>query len=139
MRALWIATARAAPLNSRKIAGTACRDFCELNLGVLFLKDQKYCSFCGKPEEFVKKLITGKNGACICDECIVICGDMVKEADAGAAEQVPLKTPAEIKSELDKYIVGQHEAKKVLSVAVYNHYKRKIGRASCRERVWTWV
>ena len=49
---------------------------------------------------------------------------MVKEADAGAAEQVPLKTPAEIKSELDKYIVGQHEAKKVLSVAVYNHYKR---------------
>ena len=88
------------------------------------MKDQKYCSFCGKPEEFVKKLITGKNGACICDECIVICGDMVKEADAGAAEQVPLKTPAEIKSELDKYIVGQHEAKKVLSVAVYNHYKR---------------
>ncbi len=89
------------------------------------MKDnQKFCSFCGKPEELVKKLIAGQNGAFICDECIEICDDMIKEADTAPAAPVPLKKPSEIKEELDKYIVGQDEAKKVLSVAVYNHYKR---------------
>ena len=72
----------------------------------------------------VKKLITGRDGSCICDECVLICGDMLKETEDTDNSLVPLKTPAEIKEELDKYIVGQNEAKKVLSVAVYNHYKR---------------
>ena len=88
------------------------------------MKEKRYCSFCGKPEELVNKLITGQNGACICDECLEIGYDMVKEEVGDKFEPVPLKKPAEIKAELDKYIVGQDEAKKVLSVAVYNHYKR---------------
>ncbi|MCH5146700.1 MAG: ATP-dependent Clp protease ATP-binding subunit ClpX [Clostridiales bacterium] len=88
------------------------------------MKDQQFCSFCGKPEDLVKRLITGRNGARICDECVEICRDMVKDLDVDVSAPVPLKAPAEIKSELDKYIVGQNEAKRVLSVAVYNHYKR---------------
>ena len=88
-------------------------------------ESQRFCSFCGKPEELVKKLIAGQNGAFICDECVEICKDMLSETDRGGATQpVPLKKPSEIKEELDKYIVGQDEAKRVLSVAVYNHYKR---------------
>ena len=71
------------------------------------------------------RLISGQDGACICDECVLICNDMIDElSDNKSDAPVPLKKPAEIKDELDKYIVGQDEAKKVLSVAVYNHYKR---------------
>ena len=88
------------------------------------MKEKRFCSFCGKSEDKVNRLISGQNGACICDECITICGDMIKDLDETGLEPVPLKKPAEIKNELDKYIVGQDEAKKVLSVAVYNHYKR---------------
>lgn len=90
--------------------------------------NMKFCSFCGKPEKLVKKLIAGNDGACICDECVEICKDMVSEEEASVCAPVPLMTPVELKGELDKYIVGQHEAKEVLSVAVYNHYKR-INRA----------
>ncbi len=85
---------------------------------------QKFCSFCGKPEDLVKRLIAGQNDAFICDECVDICRDMIRETTDETAEPVPLKKPFEIKAELDKYIVGQDEAKRVLSVAVYNHYKR---------------
>ncbi len=88
------------------------------------LKEKRFCSFCGKSEDKVSRLISGQNGACICDECVTICGDMVRDLDDAELTPVPLKKPAEIKEELDKYIVGQDEAKKVLSVAVYNHYKR---------------
>lgn len=84
------------------------------------------CSFCGKPKEATRRLISGPDGACICDECVEICKSMVDEWEKEKAPQtkVPLKKPAEIKAELDKYIVGQDKAKRVLSVAVYNHYKR---------------
>lgn len=98
------------------------------------MKEKRYCSFCGKPEDLVKKLITGQNGACICDECIEIAHDMVKEEGDESFTPVPLKKPAEIKAELDKYIVGQDEAKKVLSVAVYNHYKRINNAASPKSK-----
>ena len=95
-------------------------------------ENHRFCSFCGKPEDLVKRLIAGQNSAFICDECVEICRDMLKEADDRPAEPVPLRKPSEIKDELDKYIVGQDEAKKVLSVAVYNHYKRinNLGKES---------
>ena len=87
-------------------------------------KDHR-CSFCGKPEEESKKLIAGPDGVFICEDCIEICKAMLDETtDKDLIEDVPLKKPAEIKAELDKYIVGQDKAKRVLSVAVYNHYKR---------------
>ncbi len=84
------------------------------------------CSFCGKEKKDTRRLITGPDGACICDECITICKSMMDEweQEKAPAENVPLKKPSEIKEELDKYIVGQDKAKRVLSVAVYNHYKR---------------
>ncbi len=88
-------------------------------------KYEQYCSFCGKGKEFTKQLVAGPNNIFICDECIELCKDMLDES---RAEELPapvaLKKPAELKAELDKYIVGQDNAKKVLSVAVYNHYKR---------------
>ncbi len=90
--------------------------------------EQLFCSFCGKPKELAKRLIAGPSGIYICDECIEICREVSLEEEKnestnGGAE-VKLLKPAEIKSKLDEYIIGQDEAKKVLSVAVYNHYKR---------------
>ncbi len=86
--------------------------------------DEQCCSFCGKPKSRTKVLISGPNGLAICDECIEICNEEIKADRQSTAETVELKKPSEIKAELDKYIVGQDKAKKVLSVAVYNHYKR---------------
>ena len=87
----------------------------------------QHCSFCGKPKEETRRLLTGPDGeACICDECIDLCKSMLEEweSDKEPTQDVPLKKPSEIKAELDHYIVGQDKAKRVLSVAVYNHYKR---------------
>ena len=87
--------------------------------------DEQFCSFCGKPRSRTKVLITGPNGLSICDECVELCEEEIRAAEEKPADAaVELKKPSEIKAELDKYIVGQDKAKKVLSVAVYNHYKR---------------
>ncbi|MDO6563171.1 ATP-dependent Clp protease ATP-binding subunit ClpX [Amphritea sp. 1_MG-2023] len=86
-----------------------------------------YCSFCGKSQDEVKKLIAGPS-VFICDECVDLCNDIIKEeiqdAEAPQEDGDHLPTPAEIKNNLDAYVIGQERAKKVLSVAVYNHYKR---------------
>ena len=84
-----------------------------------------HCVFCGKPKEKINVFITGPKGLVICDECIEACNDALREMTAETNDQnVKLLKPHEIKAELDKYIIGQDDAKKVLSVAVYNHYKR---------------
>ena len=88
---------------------------------------QLTCSFCGKPQDEVKKLIAGPT-VYICDECIELCNDIIDEEsrlDQVSEQNVDsLPKPAEIKEILDEYVIGQEQAKKVLSVAVYNHYKR---------------
>ncbi|MES2228986.1 MAG: ATP-dependent Clp protease ATP-binding subunit ClpX [Pseudomonadota bacterium] len=87
-----------------------------------------YCSFCGKSQHEVKKLIAGPS-VFICDECIELCNDIIRDevpaegADAKAAKS-DLPVPSEIKASLDQYVIGQDVAKRTLSVAVYNHYKR---------------
>ena len=97
------------------------------------MKNQRFCSFCGKPEDLVKRLIAGQHEAYICDECVEICKDMMRDTVDEDLKAVPLKKPSEIKAELDKFIVGQDEAKKVLSVAVYNHYKRINNKLTKKE------
>lgn len=90
---------------------------------------QQHCSFCGKSEDKVRKLLAGPSGVCICDECVETCSAIIHGeslADMSEDAHVRLLKPEEIKSELDKYVVGQETAKKTLSVAVYNHYKRVL-------------
>ena len=86
-----------------------------------------YCSFCGKSQKEVKKLIAGPT-VYICNECIELCNEIIAEEEAKEdsirKSYSPLPTPPQIKSFLDEYVIGQERAKKVLSVAVYNHYKR---------------
>ena len=88
-------------------------------------KYEPSCSFCGKEKSKTKKLIAGPDGIYICDECVELCKDMLDQMPSSSPqEKIPLKKPSEIKEELDHYIIGQDKAKRVLSVAVYNHYKR---------------
>ena len=88
-------------------------------------KIQARCSFCNKSEDQVRKLIAGPN-AFICDQCVDICAEIIDEEFVGspASDGIQLLKPMEIKEFLDEYVIGQDQAKKVLSVAVYNHYKR---------------
>lgn len=96
--------------------------------------DKIRCSFCGKTQDQVRKLIAGSNNVFICDECIDLCGEILEEELDGHEEEgldlneINLLKPKEIKSFLDEYVIGQEDAKKVLSVAVYNHYKRVTSR-----------
>ena len=90
-------------------------------------KNTLYCSFCGKSQHEVRKLIAGPS-VFICDECIELCNDIIRDetatAEPGKAVKSDLPTPAEICNILDSYVIGQETAKRILSVAVYNHYKR---------------
>jgi ATP-dependent Clp protease ATP-binding subunit ClpX len=88
-------------------------------------KNTRYCSFCGKSEHEVRKLIAGPT-VFICDECVVLCMDIIRAADKGvlAKEGDDIAKPADIAKVLDDYVIGQEKAKKILSVAVHNHYKR---------------
>ena len=89
------------------------------------------CSFCNKTQDQVKKLIAGPAGVYICDECVEICSDIIAEEFddepevAERDQQINLLKPVEIRNFLDEYVIGQEEAKKVLAVSVYNHYKRR--------------
>lgn len=96
-------------------------------------EDRIRCSFCGKTQEQVRKLIAGPGGAYICDECVDICAEIIEEEELEEEEgttqhsekqEINLLKPEELKAFLDEYVIGQDNAKKVLSVAVYNHYKK---------------
>lgn len=91
------------------------------------------CSFCGKPQDAVRKLIAGPDGIFICDECVSLCSEIIEEelyeeelASNANDMEINLLKPKEIKAFMDEYVIGQEEAKKTLAVAVYNHYKRVL-------------
>ncbi|MCC6048161.1 MAG: ATP-dependent Clp protease ATP-binding subunit ClpX, partial [Thermodesulfobacterium sp.] len=93
-------------------------------------KDEPRCSFCGRSQNEVKKLIAGAQ-AYICNECVELCNEILEEEFERAneaEERAKLPKPAEIKAYLDQYVIGQERAKKILSVAVYNHYKRILSK-----------
>lgn len=94
------------------------------------MSETLYCSFCQRPQEEVGRLISGPDNVHICDECVAICMEILEEEKPGEEsgnihfEFGPIPSPREIVAQLDQYVIGQERAKKVLSVAVYNHYKR---------------
>jgi ATP-dependent Clp protease ATP-binding subunit ClpX len=98
-----------------------------------------YCSFCGKSQHEVKKLIAGPS-VFICDECIELCNDIIRdevpaEGSAAKTSKSDLPMPSEIKASLDNYVIGQDPAKRILSVAVYNHYKRLKHMSTSKDEV----
>lgn len=100
---------------------------------------QVRCSFCNKTQDQVRKLIAGPDGVYICDECVDICAEIIEEEyeeeQAGEELDINLLKPAEIKEFLDDYVIGQEEAKKVLAVSVYNHYKRVTAKRETNDGV----
>ncbi len=103
-------------------------------------KESLHCSFCGRPDDKVSFLIPSREGPCICDECVDTCQEFLKEyladtetpAEGEALSYDTLPRPHEIKALLDEYVIGQDEAKRVLAVAVYNHYKRILSHEDAR-------
>ncbi len=91
----------------------------------MFRESDVRCSFCGKSQKEVKRLIAGP-GVYICDRCVALCSKIIKDSEKEQKKDAPkeLPTPQEIKNFLDQYVIGQERAKKIISVAVYNHYKR---------------
>ena len=101
------------------------------------IDDQLRCSFCNRTQAQVRKLISGIDGVYICDHCVDLCAEIIEEelgyeedTDMGPFSDINLLKPEEIKAFLDEYVIGQDQAKKVLSVAVYNHYKRIMAAES---------
>jgi ATP-dependent Clp protease ATP-binding subunit ClpX len=94
-----------------------------------------YCSFCGKSQHEVRKLIAGPS-VFVCDECVELCNDIIREEleERGERSRDKLPTPHEVKAVLDEYVIGQERAKKILSVAVYNHYKRLENKSGGRTK-----
>src|SRR4029079_828366 len=92
-------------------------------------KVQYHCSFCGKNQDQVRRLIAGPGAVYICDECVELCREIIEEESSSSSKQPAttgqrIPSPKQIFEQLAQYVVGQEQAKKVLSVAVYNHYKR---------------
>ena len=100
--------------------------------------ESHHCSFCGKSQDEVSRLVQGHPGVCICNECIALCGQLIEqdtESEMSVAQQKTLPRPKEIMSHLEQYVIGQAQAKKVLSVALYNHYKRLRGSVDSASEV----